>query len=123
MQQPPTCCNHEEKKKEEEDLKKEKRVIKMVVLNGIINFVLRAPDVLFCLVNQNIWSNLVKSQIYFIDHYSPGLLSLILDIGYLTYILTFTTNFFHFLLFQFEIQGCGVFFYFKAKKSNFLILS
>jgi hypothetical protein len=106
----------EEKKKEEEDLKKEKRVIKMVVLNGIINFVLRAPDMLFWLENQSIWSSLLSMESeLLINDFSPGLLSLILDVGYLSYILTFTTNFFIFCYFNSKFKEVVVFYTVKPK--------
>jgi hypothetical protein len=47
---------NENKKREAEDAKKERRVIKMVILNGILNFILRAPDMLFWLENKMTWA-------------------------------------------------------------------
>jgi hypothetical protein len=114
---PNVLHSDEEKNKKEEDLKKEKRVIKMVVLNGILNFVLRAPDMLFWLENQNIWSSLLESGL--INFYSPGLLSLILDVGYLSFILTFTTNFFIFYHFNSKFKEAVVFWTFKPKNQKF----
>jgi hypothetical protein len=102
------------KKKEEEDLKKERKVIKMVVLNGIINFVLRAPDMLFWLENVSIWSIVFKNQIdgtYTTDQVVGGIFGFIPDIGYFTYILTFTTNFFIFYLFNMNFKEAVVYFW------------
>jgi hypothetical protein len=47
--------SNENKKKleaEEEDSKKERKVIKMVVFNGVLNIVLRAPDIFFWIENK-----------------------------------------------------------------------
>jgi hypothetical protein len=86
-----------DEKKVEEDLKKERRVIKMVVLNGFFNFVFRAPDMLFWMENEDSWTLLFTDQNGFIfttlSQYMPGFLSFITDISYLAYIITFTTNF------------------------------
>jgi hypothetical protein len=109
----------EEKKKEEEDLRREKRVIKMVLINGIINFLLRAPDMLFWLANHNIWSGLLETKaVDVIDSYSPGLLGLIFDVGYLTFILTFTTNFFIFYFFNTKFKEAVVFVSFKPENQK-----
>jgi hypothetical protein len=47
--------NNEDKKRENEDVKKERKVIKMVIFNGVFNFVLRAPDILFWMENGSVW--------------------------------------------------------------------
>jgi hypothetical protein len=52
----------EDRKREEEDSKKEREVIKMVVLNGFLNFVLRAPEMTFWIENSNSWPILFKSD-------------------------------------------------------------
>jgi uncharacterized protein YqhQ len=85
----------EEMKKEEEDGKKERKVIKMVVLNGVLNVILRAPDMLFWIENWKFWLPSMPNQnnVAEIDQIVSGMLSLIVDISYFTYILTFTTNF------------------------------
>jgi hypothetical protein len=92
----------EYRKREEEDDKKERRVIKMVILNGVFNFLLRAPDMLFWMENVNTWSVLFNplNGSSWTGLYMPGLLSFLADIGYLTYILTFTSNFFIFYMFN-----------------------
>jgi hypothetical protein len=100
-------------KKKQEDVKKERKVIKMVVLNGIINFVLRAPDMLFWLENESVWSfiftvQLDPSKTY--DQKLPGILNFISDMGYFTYILTFITNFVIFYSFNKNFKEAVVFF-------------
>jgi hypothetical protein len=91
-------------KREEEDMKKERKVIKMVILNGIFNFFLRAPDVLFWIENENVWFVLFRDQVAIQSNayvsVTPGLFGLIADVGYFTYILTFTTNFVIFFKFN-----------------------
>jgi hypothetical protein len=52
----------EDKKRKEEDTKKERKVLKMVVLNGVVNFILRAPDILFWMENTYVWSVLFNIQ-------------------------------------------------------------
>jgi hypothetical protein len=106
---------NEDKKREEEDGIKERRVIKMVVLNGVFNFCLRAPDMLFWLENENIWAivfpttdtSLTENVLWM---YAPGILSFIADIGYFSYILTFTTNFFIFYKFNSKFKEAVVIF-------------
>jgi hypothetical protein len=104
--------DNQKKRKEEED-KKERRVVKMVILNSVFNFVLRAPDVLFLTENQNIMSIFLPSdfifQLYKLSEFPPGLLSFIVDIGYLTYILTFSSNFFIFYKFNSKFKGAVAF--------------
>jgi hypothetical protein len=100
-------------KKEEEDEKREQKVIKMVVLNGLFNFILRTPDMLFWLENANTWQFFLNDVLHvFINRsfntlamYFPGFLSFIADIGYLTYILTFTTNFIIFYKFNTKFKN------------------
>jgi hypothetical protein len=110
----------EEKKKEDEDGKKERKVIQMVVINGILNFILRAPDVLFFMQNENVWSSVYKSQLYlrkklrFLgawnpNEYLPGILSFIVDIGYFTYFLSFSANFIIFYYFNTKFKEAVVF--------------
>jgi hypothetical protein len=97
---------------EAEDAKKERRVVKMVVLNSIFNLILRAPDLLFWIENVNIWCALFicnNKRITF-GLFVPGLLGLLADIGYLTYILTFTTNFVIFFKFNKKFKKAVAFF-------------
>jgi hypothetical protein len=76
------------KKKEEEDDKKERRVITMVVLNSILNFLLRFPELFVWLEsNYHNWFDLAGRISL------DGWFSLLSDLSYLTYILTFSTNF------------------------------
>jgi hypothetical protein len=110
---------NEDKKKEMEDEKKERKVMKMVILNGIFNFVLRAPDMLFWLENKMTWSIFYfqdDSSTTILNSITPGILSLIADIGYLTYILTFSTNFLIFYKYNKNFNEAVVFSW--LKKSN-----
>jgi hypothetical protein len=88
-----TTQTDQNKKREEDDCKKERRVIKMVVLNSIFNFVLRVPDMLFWMENMNIWSVVFKITYGSTNQNTPGILNLIVDVGYFSYILTFCSNF------------------------------
>jgi hypothetical protein len=94
----------QDKKREEEDLKKERRVIKLVVVNSVFNFVLRSPDVLFLLNNSYMWPLFLQFTVNGVSdswrRYISGLFGFIADIGYFTYTLTFTTNFFIFYIFN-----------------------
>jgi hypothetical protein len=65
----------ENREREEEDAKKERKVIKMVTINGFFNFILRAPDILFWMENSNSLWILVYN--YQSRHNTPGLISLI----------------------------------------------
>jgi hypothetical protein len=94
----------EDKKRVEEDGKIERMVIKMVVINGLLNFILRAPDMLFWMENTNMF---VLISAY---HMPPGILSFIADIGYFSYILTFSTNFVIFFKFNKNFNNEVVFF-------------
>jgi hypothetical protein len=98
----------EDKKREEEDEKKERKVIKMVVINGVLNFILRAPDMLFWMENYNSWSIFDDTLVY--TALLPGFLAFIPDIGYFTYILTFSSNFFIFYKFNKNFNDAVVFF-------------
>jgi hypothetical protein len=106
------------KKREEEDIKKERKVIKMVVLNGIFNFVLRAPEMLFWIENSKSWDILfgvVDSPL--LDSVSfPGFLNIIVDICYFAYILTFSSNFFIFYKFNKNFGEAVILFW--TKKTN-----
>jgi hypothetical protein len=109
-----------DKTKDEEDAKKERKLIKMVILNGFFNLVLRAPDVLFWLENESVWSIFEDDDIEKVVKVGksvPGLLSLVADIGFLTYILTFTTNFIIFDKFNKNFKEAVVFFR-KTSKSK-----
>jgi hypothetical protein len=116
------CQSDEEKKREKEDVKKERKVIKMVIINGFFNFVLRAPDILFWMENQSVWSALDENYgdvEKTVEQYVPGLLTLIADIGFLTYILTFSTNFFIFYKYKKNFRQAFVLFW-KSSKSSAL---
>jgi hypothetical protein len=87
--------------KAEEDEKKERRVIKMVVLNGLLNFFLRSPDLLVWLQYSAIRRSISTGSSWekiAID--APGFLALLMDVSYFSFILTFTTNFIIFYLFN-----------------------
>jgi hypothetical protein len=118
-----TVQSDQEKKKkeaEEEDLKKERKVILMVVLNSIFNFVLRAPDILFWMEYPSVWSAVFPRSNYWNEerNFIPGFLDLIADIGYLSYILTFTANFFIFYTFNKNFKEAVIFFTAKSTKSK-----
>jgi hypothetical protein len=109
----------QDKKKEEEDAKKELKVIKMVMLNGFFNFVLRAPEILFWMENQSVWSIFNNRNINVAGNHSvPGFLSMIADIGFLTYILTFSSNFVIFYKFNKNFKEAVVFFQRTSTNSN-----
>jgi hypothetical protein len=112
---PPSRSNVNYKEKEEEDVKKESRVLKMVVMNGILNFILRTPDILFWMGSPYILP-LSDSFVNRLSDYVPGFLSLIADIGYFAFILTFTTNFVIFFKFNTKFKE-AVLFYVLRKKS------
>jgi hypothetical protein len=91
----------EEKKREEEDAKKERKVIKMVIINGILNFVFRAPEMVFWLENAKI---MVILPVVF-SHYAgvPGIFSLISIRHWLSWLhFDIQLNFFYFLQLQQE---------------------
>jgi hypothetical protein len=98
--------DHIDVKKSEEDEKKERRVIKMVFFNGFFNFLLRFSDVLVLFENENIW----KSFAAYLASKLPGFMNLFVDIGYFTYILTFSTNFLIFYKFNSKFREAVVFF-------------
>jgi hypothetical protein len=104
------------KKAEDEDGKKERSVIKMVVLNGFLNFIFRAPDTLFWMENKNILSYVFATYMHgnfndwiSSDQNAPGLLNLIADIGYFTFIITFSSNFLIFYQFNKNFKDAVVF--------------
>jgi hypothetical protein len=108
----------ENKKREEEDGIKERKVIQMVVLNGFVNLILRAPEIFFWLERKgsfdifltiDFWEYINKT------HLVPGLLNLITDIGYLSYCLTFSSNFFIFYKFNKNFNEAVVFWNSKTK--------
>jgi ABC-type multidrug transport system fused ATPase/permease subunit len=104
----------EEMKKEEEDRNKERLVIKMVAINGLLNFILRAPDLLFWLENSRVSSMAFDATV--LEQYMPGVLNFIVDIGYFTYIVTFTTNFVIFYKFNKKFKAVVLFYFFNVKK-------
>jgi hypothetical protein len=108
------------KKVEDEDRKKERKVIKMVVLNGFFNLIVRAPDLLFWMENKKMMYDILPraNAIELSDNSvrslsiknAPGLINLIADVAYLTYILTFTTNFVIFYKFNKKFKEAIEFF-------------
>jgi hypothetical protein len=119
-----TAEQEKNKKDEEEDERKERRVIKMVVFNGVFNFFLRAPECVSWMENENVWTsvfNVFSAQNVWngTNYYMPGILNLIADIGYFSYILTFTTNFFIYYKFNNKFNEAVVFFWTSTKpKTN-----
>jgi hypothetical protein len=101
----------DDKKREEEDRKKERRIIIMVVINSVLNFFLRAPDLLFWMENIQIWQAVFPDYtINKIGQLVPGFLSFITDISYLAFILTLSTNFFIFYGFNRKFNEAVVLF-------------
>jgi hypothetical protein len=98
------------RRQEEEDGRKERQIIKMVLLNGVLNFILRAPDALFWLENSANWSLILTNSFESFNNltqtFVPGLFNLLADFGYFTYILTFSTNFFVFYKFNSKFNEC-----------------
>jgi hypothetical protein len=111
-------ADEDKKKAEFEDTKKERKVINMVVLNGVINFIFRAPDILFWMENKSLISDIFnKGGPKYNTEFVTGILNLIADIGYLTYIITFTTNFVIFYNFNKNFKEAVVFFNCKKNKT------
>jgi hypothetical protein len=84
-------------KKIAEDAKKETKAIKMVVANSLVNFFLRLPEILVFFSSNSYFLNFIifenqnelrSRNMYLFNNIS----STMLDISYLCYILTFTTN-------------------------------
>jgi hypothetical protein len=98
---------------EAEDSKKERRVIIMVVLNSILNFILRFPDFLLFLENSRISSSLNN-----VNNTFPGFSNLLLDISYLAYILTFSTNVLIFYNFNNKFKEAFIAYFKREKKQT-----
>jgi hypothetical protein len=84
-------------KKIAEDAKKETKAIKMVVANSLVNFFLRLPEILVFFSSNSSFLNFItfENQNEFVPTYMYLLNNIsvtMLDISYLCYILTFTTN-------------------------------
>jgi hypothetical protein len=108
----------QERKREEEDIKRERKVIKMVIFNGFLNFILRASDVLFWIENTSVRAILkIDSLNTNIKLYAPGFFNLIADIGFFTYLCTFSTIFFIFYKFNKNFKEAVQFFW-TAKKNT-----
>jgi hypothetical protein len=109
----------EDKKREREDGEKERKVIKMIVLNCFLNLILRGPDLLYCLqnlgVHENIF-NIFKDYDNAKKEIVPGLLSFFTDLAYFTYLLTFTSNFVIFYVFNKNFNEAVVLFWIRKKK-------
>jgi hypothetical protein len=108
---------NKKEEKEEEDWKKERRVIVMVVLNGVLNFILRTPDILVLADNIHLTGHSgLFVQVSTRSKNTPGVLNLLVDVGYFTYILTFSSNFLIFYFFNLKFKEFVVFFS-KSKKT------
>jgi hypothetical protein len=105
----------EDKKREEEDNEKKRMVIIMVILNGILNFILRAPEMFFWIENYKSWQVLFGTDVNFSF---PGFLNLLADVSYLAYILTFSSNFYIFYKFNKNFKEAVVFFRTKNQNEN-----
>jgi hypothetical protein len=87
------------KKKIEQDAKKETRAVVMVILNSILNFVLRVPEIFVFFASAYgksyllTGSDSIQVQSVFTVFYTIlNLPNMIISVSYFTYILTFTTN-------------------------------
>jgi hypothetical protein len=86
--------NRGKQKKIEHDSKKETRAIVMVITNSGLNFVLRFPEI-FVFVSSNIsFYNIfvMPSYINSRDIYFDNIASILVNLSFLFYMLTFTTN-------------------------------
>jgi hypothetical protein len=90
--------NARTKRKLELDGKKEQCAITMVVSNSLINFLLRFPEIFIFLCNDNF---LYPNNVIFTFFDSIARLSdCLIDLSYLTYILTFSSNVLIYYLFN-----------------------
>jgi hypothetical protein len=110
----------EDKKREDEDNKKERRIVIMVVLNSILNFLLRAPDNLFWMENAQLLQDFFGDdhKLALVGRSIPSFLTFISDIGYVAYILTFSTNFFIFYKFNKKFNEAVVFYKSSKPKAS-----
>jgi hypothetical protein len=93
----------------DEDEKKERRIIKMVVLNGVFNFFLRSPDLLIWLQYSVIREAMVVGFTWAeVSVLIPGFLSFLTDAGYFMFILTFISNFIIFYKFNTKFKEAVV---------------
>jgi hypothetical protein len=78
------------------DEKRERRALVMVVINSALNVILRLCDLFIVLQESNY---LISGSSDFLEN-TPNLLIFVVNLSYFTFILTFTTNFFMFYLFN-----------------------
>jgi hypothetical protein len=78
--------------------KTERRTIIMVAMNAVLNFILRLPELLFLFS--------VSNDLFYWDFFLifPNLPNLITDFAYFMHILTFTSNFLIFYLFNMKFK-------------------
>jgi hypothetical protein len=80
-------------KKIEQDSKKERRATVMVIINSGLNFVLRFPEIfIFVSSNSNLIVAFTTTLIFYENTFFSNLSSIMVNLSYLFYILTFTTN-------------------------------
>jgi hypothetical protein len=82
------------RRKQEIEERSEERAVAMVVINAIFNFLLRLPELFFMFS--------LSKQLFHFDFFSsfPNLPLFVTDLAYFFYILTFTTNFLIYYLFN-----------------------
>jgi hypothetical protein len=90
------------KRKQDVEKRTEQRAIVMVILNAILNFFLRLPELFFFFSISNFVFGI--NVLYKIFDSFPRFSLFMTDITYFTYILTFTTNFFIFYLFNMKFK-------------------
>jgi hypothetical protein len=101
-------------KKVSEDAKKETKVIVMVILNSVINFILRVPEIFVFmsgssgLIKNNVFADFFMSILY--------LSNMMVSISYLAYVLTFSTNVAIYYFFNLKFKQAFIFWTSYVKK-------
>jgi hypothetical protein len=88
------------RKKIEQGFLNEKRAIRMVVLNGSLNFLLRVPEISIFLQDSPLLGYIKRAKYFTLLDSYPFLLSMLIDLSYLFYICTFSTNFMIYYMFN-----------------------
>jgi hypothetical protein len=79
-------------KKVEEDAVKDRRVVKMVIINSLLNFFLRLPEILVFLSSNSSFIQFTLLRMIAENYLTNELSSLLVGISYFLYICTFTSN-------------------------------
>jgi hypothetical protein len=92
-------------KKIEQDAKKETRAVVMVILNSLVNFILRLPEIFVTISSYNLSDNLNDNILRSMPYFTIIMVSS----SYLAYILTFTTNVSIFYFFNTKFKQVFIF--------------